>query len=188
MKMEKVPFLLPESVKKPVALILGILFGFLLQKGGVTRYETIIGQLLLLDFTVLKVMLSAVLTGMLGIQILLQFKLVALHPKHGSFGASVLGGLIFGLGFGLLGYCPGTAAGAAGQGSLDALFGGVGGMLLGTAFYSEIYHRLEPSVLRWGTFGDIMLPELLHSSRWKVVIALSALLAAVLSALSFPGF
>ncbi|NLH94767.1 MAG: YeeE/YedE family protein [Synergistaceae bacterium] len=185
--MERIHLPLPDPAKKPAALILGILFGFLLQKGGVTRYETIIGQLLLLDFTVLKVMLSAVLTGMLGIQILLRFNLVALHPKHGSFGSSVIGGLIFGLGFGLLGYCPGTAAGAAGQGSLDALFGGVGGMLLGAAFYSEIYHRIEPSVLRWGNFGDITLPELLRTSRWKVVTAVAALLAAVLAALSLAG-
>ena len=78
--MGKTPFLLPEAARKPFALFLGIVFGFLLQKGGVTRYEVIIGQLLLLDFTVLKVMLSAVLAGMLGIQVLLQLKLVALHP------------------------------------------------------------------------------------------------------------
>ena len=185
--MEKIPLLLPEPVRKPFALFLGILFGFLLQKGGVTRYEVIIGQLLLFDFTVVKIMLSAVLAGMLGIQFLLHLKLVALHPKQGSLGTSVIGGLIFGLGFGLLGYCPGTAAGAVGQGSLDALFGGVGGMLLGTAFYSEIHHRIEPRILRWGTFGDITLPEVLHTARWKVVAAVSALIAAALSALSFLG-
>lgn len=185
--MKRTSLLLPDSAQKPAALLFGTLFGFLLQKGGVTRYETIIGQLLLLDFTVLKVMLSAVLTGMLGIQVLLQFNLVTLRPRYGSFGSSVIGGLIFGLGFGLLGYCPGTAAGASGQGSLDALFGGVGGMLLGTAFYSEIYPRIEASVLRWGSFGDITLPELLRTSRWKVVIAVAALLAAVLSALSLAG-
>jgi hypothetical protein len=60
-------------------------------------------------------------------------------------------------------------------------------MLLGTAFYSEIYHQIEPTVLRWGSFGDITLPELLRASRWKVVIAVAALLAAVLSAFSLTG-
>jgi uncharacterized membrane protein YedE/YeeE len=185
--MGKIPLLLHEPVRKPFALLLGILFGFLLQKGGVTHYEVIIGQLLLVDFTVVKVMLSAVLAGMLGIQVLLHLKLVALHPKHGSVGSSVIGGLIFGLGFGLLGYCPGTAAGAVGQGSLDAFFGGVCGMLLGTAFYSEIHHRIEPTVLRWGTFGDITLPEVLRTARWKVVIAVAAIIATALSAMSFLG-
>ena len=185
--MGKIPFLLPEAARKPFALFLGVVFGFLLQKGGVTRYEVIIGQLLLDDFTVVKIMLSAVLAGMLGIQVLLHLKLVALHPKHGSVGSSVIGGLIFGLGFGLLGYCPGTAAGAVGQGSLDALFGGVFGMLLGTAFYSGIYPRIETTVLRWGTFGDISLPEVLHTARWKVVIAVAGIIATALYAISFLG-
>jgi len=185
--MGKAPLLLPERIRKPFALLLGVLFGFLLQKGGVTRYEVIMGQLLLVDFTVVKVMLSAVLTGMLGIQVLLHLQLVVLHPKHGSLGATAIGGLIFGLGFGLLGYCPGTAAGAVGQGSLDALFGGVAGMLLGTAFYSEIHHRIEPTILRWGSFGAITLPEVLHAARWKVVAAVAALIATVLSALSLLG-
>jgi len=48
----------------------GIFFGFLLQKGGVTNYDVILGQLLLTDFTVVKIMLSAVITGMVGIYLL----------------------------------------------------------------------------------------------------------------------
>ena len=48
-----------------IGLLTGILFGFLLQKGGVTKYDVIINQLLLIDFTVVKIMLSAVVTGML---------------------------------------------------------------------------------------------------------------------------
>jgi len=185
--MKTPPLLLPEAYRNPLALLLGIVFGFLLQKGGVTRYEVIMGQLLLVDFTVLKVMLSAVLAGMLGISVLLHFGLVALHPKHGSLGSSVIGGLLFGLGLGLLGYCPGTAAGAIGQGSLDALFGGVAGILLGTCCYSGIYHKIEPKVLRIGTFGDITLPELLHAPRWKVVATVAMLIGAILSALSRRG-
>jgi len=97
----------------------------LLQKGGVTRYDVIIGQLLLTDFTVLKVMLSAVVTGMVGVYALKGAGLANLHPKPGSLGSTAVGGLIFGLGFGILGYCPGTVVGAVAQGSLDALFGGV---------------------------------------------------------------
>lgn len=48
-----------------IGLLTGILFGLLLQKGGVTKYDVIINQLLLIDFTVVKIMLSAVVTGML---------------------------------------------------------------------------------------------------------------------------
>ncbi len=53
------------NLQLSIGLLTGILFGFLLQKGGVTRYDVIIGQLLLTDFTVVKIMLSAVVTGML---------------------------------------------------------------------------------------------------------------------------
>ena len=51
--------------------------------------------------------------------------------KPGSWGSTGIGGIIFGVGLAILGYCPGTSAGAAGQGSLDALVGGVGGMIAG---------------------------------------------------------
>jgi hypothetical protein len=66
-----------------LGLISGIVFGFLLQKGGVTRYEVIIGQLLLTDFTVVKMMLSAVIVGMIGIYAMKAAGLVHLHCKAG---------------------------------------------------------------------------------------------------------
>ena len=105
-----------NRVQIVLGLLTGIVFGFLLQKGGVTDYGVIIGQLLLTDFTVLKVMLSAVLIGMIGIYAMKSAGLVRLHCRVGSVGATVIGGLIFGAGFAILGYCPGTAAGAVGSG------------------------------------------------------------------------
>lgn len=71
------------------------------------------------DFTVVKVMLSAVVTGMLGVHAMKWAGLARLHLKSGSWGSSVIGGLIFGVGFATLGYCPGTAADAVGNGYLD---------------------------------------------------------------------
>ena len=59
-----------KEIQLVIGLIIGLLFGFLLQKGGVTDYDVILGQLLLTDFTVIKVMLSAVITGMLGVYLL----------------------------------------------------------------------------------------------------------------------
>ena len=97
-------------------LVFGIIFGFLLQKGGATKYDVIIGQLLLTDFTVLKIMLSASLTGMIGVYLMKSLGWVQLYPKSGSVGINVIGGLIFGVGFAVLGYCPGTIAGAIGNG------------------------------------------------------------------------
>ena len=119
-------------------LVFGILFGFLLQKGGATRYGVIIGQLLLSDFTVLKIMLSAVLTGMIGIYLMKTLGWVKLSPKSGSMGINIIGGLIFGVGFSVLGYCPGTIAGAIGNGYLDALVGGLAGILIGTGIFAAL--------------------------------------------------
>jgi hypothetical protein len=158
-----------KSIQLGVGLLLGIPFGFLLQKAGVTRYDVIIGQLLLTNFMVVKVMLSAVVTGMIGVHLLRSFGLAALHPKPGSFGSSVIGGLIFGVGFALLGYCPGTIAGAVGQGSLDGLFGGMAGILLGAGLFAEAYPKLDRFVLRKGDFGELTLPQLFKVNPWVIV-------------------
>ena len=80
-----------------LGLTAGICFGFLLQKGGATKYDIIIGQLLLKDFTVVKIMLSAVMTGMVGIHVMKSLGWVQFNPKAGSVGMSVIGGLIIGL-------------------------------------------------------------------------------------------
>ena len=126
-----------------LGLLFGIVFGFLLQKGGATSYEVIIGQLLLTDFTVLKIMASAVATGLVGFFLLRHYGYAKRHVKAATIGSNVVGGLIFGLGFGLLGYCPGTVAGAVGSGALDALFGGVVGLLIGAGIFAWAYPSLD---------------------------------------------
>jgi hypothetical protein len=168
-------------------LVMGVVFGFLLQKGGVTNYDVILGQLLLTDFTVVKIMLSAVITGMVGIHALKSLGLAQLHPKPGSLGASVVGGLIFGVGFGTLGYCPGTIAGAVGQGFLDALFGGVIGILIGAGLFASWYPQLEARVLHLGDFGELTLPQLLKVNPWVVVLAASLALVILLFVLEKAG-
>lgn len=176
-----------HTVQMILGSLMGICFGFFLQKGGVTHYEVIMGQLTLKDWTVVKVMLSAVMTGMIGIYLLRVPGLVRLHKKSGSFGSTVIGGLIFGIGFALLGYCPGTVAGAVGQGALDALLGGVAGMLLGTGIYSILYDRLAKRILHLGEFGKITLPQLLNTKPWPVILCVNATLAAFLLILELAG-
>lgn len=163
-----------------VGLLLGICFGFLLQRGGATSYDVIIGQLLWQDFTVLKIMLSAVLVGMIGVHALKSLGLAELHPKAGSAGMTVIGGLIFGVGFGILGYCPGTIAGAVGQGSLDALFGGVVGILIGAGLFASIYHKLQPGILSKWHFGELTFPQLLRVNPWAVVVPVAVLIVGLL--------
>jgi hypothetical protein len=170
-----------------LGLLMGIIFGFLLQKGGVTQYDIIIGQLLLKDFTVVKIMLSAVLVGMIGVHLLGGIGLVKLHPKPGSIGASVIGGLIFGTGFGVLGYCPGTVAAAAGTGALDALLGGVVGMLLGAWLFALVYPKLHVTILNKIDFGELTLPQLFKVNQWIVVIPVAILIILLLLLIGKAG-
>lgn len=149
-----------RNVQVLLGLLTGIAFGFLLQKAGVTSYDVIIGQLLLTDFTVVKVMLSAVLVGMIGIYAMKSAGVVRLHCRMGSIGATVIGGLIFGAGFALLGYCPGTAAGAVGTGALDAL-AGVVGIAIGAGIFARLYPILASTILNRGLFPAETVPELL---------------------------
>jgi hypothetical protein len=161
-------------------LSFGIAFGFLLQKGGATKYDVIVGQLLLTDFTVLKIMLSAVLTGMMGIYAMKTLGWVELYPKSGSAGSNIIGGLIFGVGFAVLGYCPGTIAGAIGNGSLDALVGGLTGILIGSGLFAALYPRLSQGILMKGDFGDLTFPRLFKVNDWVIVIPAATLIFIVL--------
>jgi hypothetical protein len=167
--------------------VFGIVFGFLLQKGGVTKYDVILGQLLLEDFTVIKIMLSAVVTGMIGIHLMKSLGWIELNPKAGSWGKNAIGGLIFGLGFALLGYCPGTIAGAIGNGYLDALVGGLAGILLGSGLLAAVSPRLRSGILKKGDFGNLTLPRLLKVNDWTVIIPLSAVLILLLYLMERAG-
>lgn len=150
-------------------LITGILFGFLLQKGRVLRYDKQLGALRLLDMTIVKFMLSSILVGMVGIYLLKDLGLVKLSIKEADLGANILGGLIFGAGWALLGYCPGTAVGAIGEGRWDA-FWGIMGMLVGAAAFAEVFPSLKTTVLTWGKLGKLTLPQVFGLNHWIIIV------------------
>jgi hypothetical protein len=170
--------------KKGAQLLLGLLFGFafgfLLQKGGVTEYDILIGQLLLTDFTVVKIIVTAIVVGMAGVHLLASFNLVQLHVKRGSWGASLIGGLLFGVGFGLLGYCPGTVSGAAAKGYMDALLGGIPGLLVGAGLFAALFPTLRDHILNRGDFGELTFDQALKLNKWAVVCIFEAVLIIAL--------
>lgn len=150
-------------------LVTGILFGFFLQKGRVLRYDRQLGALRLTDMTIVKFMFSAILTGMVGVQILFMLGLARPLILPTNLVANIIGGLIFGFGWGLLGYCPGTSLGALGEGSLDALWGMLG-MLAGAAIFAEIYPFINDTILSWGSMGSITLSSLIGVNDWVVIV------------------
>jgi len=168
-------------------VVFGLAFGFLLQKGGVGKFNILIGQLLLQDWTVAKIMLTAIVVGMVGVFALHHFAKVNLHLKPTRIGANIIGGLLFGAGFALMGYCPGTAAAALGQGSWDALFG-MAGLVVGSWIFAEFSASLKMTLEKWGDLGKVLLPDLLHVPRGVFVVIFAVLLTGGLFALErvFP--
>jgi uncharacterized membrane protein YedE/YeeE len=149
-------------------LITGIIFGFLLQKARVIRYDKQLGALRLIDMTIVKFMLSTILVAMVGTYLLKDLGLVKLSIKTTILGGVILGSLIFGIGWGLLGYCPGTSAGALGEGRYDAIWG-ILGMLAGAALYAEAYPGMKKTVLTWGDLGKITFPQVLGVNHWIII-------------------
>ncbi len=149
-------------------LVTGFLFGFLLQKGRVLRYDKQLGALRLMDMTIVKFMLSSVMVGMVGVYLLHDLGLAKLSIKATILGPVIIGALLFGLGWGLLGYCPGTSVGALGEGRWDAVWG-ILGMIAGAALFAEAYPMLKETVYTWGDLGKITLPQILGVSHWIVI-------------------
>ena len=149
-------------------LVTGLLFGFFLQKGRVLRYDKQLGALRLRDMTIVKFMLSSVIVGMVGIYVLKDLGLAKLSVKAAILGPVIIGALIFGFGWGLLGYCPGTSMGALGEGRWDALWG-ILGMIVGAGLFAEAYPVLVKTVYTWGNLGRITLPQVLGVNHWVII-------------------
>jgi hypothetical protein len=164
------------------ALAFGVIFGFLLQKGGVANFDILVGVLLLENFVVVEVMLSAIIVGMVGVYLLDRLEVLDLQVKETIYGANIVGGLIFGVGFGLLAYCPGTDAAAVGQGNLDAIVG-ILGMMLGSYLFALSSKFSSGTVSKWGDKGKILLPDLIGISRGLFIAIAVPVLILVLALL-----
>lgn len=178
----------PRSNAMNLALgfIFGIAFGFLLQKGGVAKFHILIGVLLLEDFTVIQVMLSAIIVGMIGLFFMQRAGMVELHPKPTRYAANIIGGLLFGVGFAMAAYCPGTSAAALGQGNWDALAVMVG-MMAGSFIFAQASAWLDRTITPRGDRGKLLLPDLLHISRPLFIAGFSLLLVLALLLTEYFG-
>jgi len=147
-------------------ILTGLVFGILLQRAHVARHTTIVSQFLFTDFTVLKVMLSAIVVGGIGVYAMLGMGMIEhLHVKSATLAANGLGGLIFGVGMAVLGYCPGTAVAAIGEGSRDAIYGLLG-MVVGAGIYAEVYPFIQSNLLKFGDVGKITLASATNTPPW----------------------
>ncbi len=125
------------------AIIFGVLFGWILQRSRVNTFNKIGGFAMLEDFTVLKVLLTAIGIGSVLLFAETKLGLASLHIKTFNLTGVVLGACIFGIGMAILGYCPGTLVVSVGEGAIDALVGIIGGLVAGLA-YILLYANIKP--------------------------------------------
>jgi uncharacterized membrane protein YedE/YeeE len=145
-----------------VAFLIGIGFGFFLERAGFGSARKLVSQFYLDDLAVFKVMFTAIVTAMLGVTYLawagfLDLSLVYLVPTYWI--AQVVGGLLLGVGFVVGGYCPGTSVVSTATGKLDGLV-----FVLGFAAGTFGFALAFPLVKGLYTAGDVgtrTLPQVL---------------------------
>jgi len=154
-----------------LGLMIGILFGVLLQKGRVAKFSVIVGQFILKDWTVVKIMGTAVVVGSVGVYALVDLGLANLHIKPFLLGGVLLGGICFGVGMAVYGYCPGTGVAACGEGKPDAMVG-VLGMFAGALAFVAAYPALQPVINGLGDMGKVTFPGVTGTSPWLWIAGL----------------
>jgi len=163
-----------------LAIILGLSFGFALDKAQAANPQKIIGMLRLKDFHLMKVILFAIGFSSLLLFILLAFNIIDaghLNVKS-TYTGVIIGGGILGIGFAISGYCPGTGVVAAGRGRRDAIVFILGG-LIGAFVYMLIFGFIKDSAL-FNTIagGAVSLAETNPSKYSSIAGNLPALIVA----------
>ncbi|MCS7165518.1 MAG: YeeE/YedE thiosulfate transporter family protein [Candidatus Calescibacterium sp.] len=154
-----------------LGLVFGIIFGSILTLAKVIRYEKQVSAVLFKDMTIIKFMFSAVLVGSIGITVLYQMGLIELNLKPLALGGIIIGGILFGLGWSLTGYCPGTSLAALAEGRIHAIFA-VMGMIFGSLIFANFYSYLKP-LINFGNMGKLTIYQALNVSPFVIILILA---------------
>jgi len=168
-----------EEFSLLVAFVLGLGFGFFLERAGFGSARKLAAQFYLYDMSVFKVMFTAIVTAMLGVTYLgwigwLDLDLVYLVPTF--LGPQIVGGLVLGVGFVVGGYCPGTSVAALATGRIDALVYALG-IFTGTFAYAEVYPSIK-DLVNANPMGQVTLPEV-FGLPWGLVVFAVVVIAVV---------
>lgn len=148
-----------------IAFLIGILFGFTLERAGFGSSRKLAAQFYFRDMTVLKVMFTAIVVAMAGALYLnladvLDFSLIYLNPTY--LWPQLAGGVVMGIGFVVGGYCPGTSVVASATGKIDG-FVYIAGALFGMLVYGESYPLFQ-GFANSGQMGDVTLYQWFNTS------------------------
>ena len=162
-------------MKLLLGLAIGTAIGAVMQLGGASSYRKILGSLLLKDMTIIKLILMTIAVTTIGIYALDLVDMANMDIKPTYVLGIVIAGLIFGVGFAVSGYCPGTCVLASAEGKTDAMFTLLGG-LVGAALYAVVYPLMAP-LINISNFGQITLATVFNVNNgiW-IAIPFSAIL------------
>ncbi|HXX59032.1 MAG TPA: DUF6691 family protein [Thermodesulfovibrionales bacterium] len=171
-----------EGTSLIVAILLGFFFGLFLERGGLGNPHKLTGVFYLKDFTVPKVMFTSMLVASGGLYLLgdlnvLDVSKIWTIPTF--FWPQLVGGFLFGLGFLVAGYCPGTAVTGLASGRIDALVTVIG-MIAGSLVFAVIYPAIENFYLS-SEMGTATLPMILGVSHWTVLFILAVMAVVMFS-------
>ncbi len=164
-----------------VAFIIGIGFGFFLERGGLGSAKKLAAQFYFTDLTVFKVMFTAIITAMLGLYWLswigfIDLSMVYLNPTY--IMPHLIGGLIFGIGFVVGGLCPGTACVSSATGRIDGIVL-LAGIFFGIFIFGEIFDYIYEFFYST-SYGRFTLPQMMGISH--------GLMVAIIVVFAIAGF
>ncbi len=168
-----------------LAIVFGAIFGMLLHRGRVADYNVIVNQFRLRDWTVLKVMFTAIVVGGVGVLVLHSMGHASYHIKPANMLGVALGAGIFGIGMVLYGYCPGTGIAAIATGSVHAAVGALG-LLAGGILYAFTFKWVNENLLNVWALGKVRLADVTGVPDWAWFVVLVAVWAGLVLILEGP--
>ncbi|MDD3720914.1 MAG: YeeE/YedE thiosulfate transporter family protein [Lutibacter sp.] len=176
--------IIPIEWDSIIAILIGIVFGFILEASGFSSSRKLAGVFYGYDFAVLKVFFTAAVVSLIGLYYMdylgyLDITQLYVHPTY-LWGA-IIGGIIMGIGFVAGGFCPGTSLCAVAIGKIDAIVY-VGGIMVGVFIFSELFPLLEP-IYDGYFYGNITLQDSLGiNPYWAIFIfSIIAIVAFVIA-------
>ena len=169
------PFEVSQTVGFGLAVVFGLFFGLSLERGGLGNPHKLTGVFYLRDFTVPKVMFTAIVVAAIGLYLLSDLHLLDMERVYiipTFFWPQIVGGALFGVGFIISGYCPGTAVVGLASGRLDALVT-ILGVGAGSFLFAVLFPFLEGFYLSTD-MGSPTLPGFAGVNHWVIIVPLIA--------------
>ena len=161
------------------AFLAGIIFSVLAYRANLFNSDQVLAAGILKNYKAAQILLFALSISSLAFFIEFSFGIASVNVKPFYLIGVILGGLLFGVGVGILGYCPGTLEMAIGYGKIDAVFGYAGGLLAGyvyTLVYPSVLPFLGPDYGAINFYTDSFRLNVLIVSGFALVLFLTGLL------------